>query len=77
MLRHNRNRPALKPHNQINHQTNKTPQVINAGVFHTEWTEEALRRSLAVNFTGAVDCALKLAPHMAPGGLVIAVSSGG
>ncbi len=74
------NQPANQPTKQT--QTNKFNnqfhnQVINAGVLSKDWKEAEFQKTLAVNFTGAVDCALKLAPHMAPGGLVLAVSSGG
>jgi len=49
--------------------------VVNAGVFHKEWTEEGLSKSVAVNTVGAVDCAVKLGPLLAPSALIIAVSS--
>jgi NAD(P)-dependent dehydrogenase (short-subunit alcohol dehydrogenase family) len=45
-------------------------------VFKKEWTPEGLAECVAVNFAGAVDTALALGPHLAPGALVVFVSSG-
>lgn len=52
-------------------------QVVNAGVYKTQWREQDYRACIATNFEGAVETALALAPHLSPGALVLMVSSGG
>ncbi|GBF92184.1 hypothetical protein Rsub_05266 [Raphidocelis subcapitata] len=49
--------------------------VVNAGIIHKTWTPEGFAQSAAVNFGGAVDTALAVAPHLAEGAVVIFVSS--
>jgi short-subunit dehydrogenase involved in D-alanine esterification of teichoic acids len=53
------------------------PQVNNAGVFNgSKWDEQTFNSTLAVNTTGPIAVSQALLPSLAPGALIIMVSSG-